>query len=94
MKLENRGIVKLAQGKAVLTSVPIPKLRDDYVLVKTVAVAINPTDWQTLDEIFSPGTTRSLLGCDFAGVILEVGKDVTKDFKTGDRVAGAVHGGG
>lgn len=24
---------------------PVPKLRPDYILVKVVAVALNPTDW-------------------------------------------------
>lgn len=38
--------LKLVQtGKAELQEVPLPKLRDDYVLVKVHAVALNPTDW-------------------------------------------------
>jgi NADPH:quinone reductase-like Zn-dependent oxidoreductase len=93
MALQNRGIVKTAQGKAILTSIPVPKLRDDYILVKTVAVAINPTDWQTLDEAFQPGTTHTLLGCDSAGIVVEVGKNVTRDFKPGDRIVSMAHGG-
>lgn len=93
MAVQNRGIVKLGTGSAVLTSIPIPRLRDDYILVKTVAVALNPTDWQTLDDPFKPGTTRAVLGCDFAGVVEEVGKDVKKGFKKGDRIAGMSHGG-
>lgn len=32
-------------GKAEVQEVPLPKLRDDYVLVKVKAVALNPTDW-------------------------------------------------
>jgi NADPH:quinone reductase-like Zn-dependent oxidoreductase len=93
MALQNRGIVKTAQGKAILTSIPVPKLRDDYILVKTVAVALNPTDWQTLDETFKPETTRTLFGCDAADIVVEVGKNVTRDFKPGDRIAGVAHGG-
>lgn len=93
MALQNRGILKTAQGKAILTSIPVPKLRDDYILVKTVAVAINPTDWQTLDEAFQPGTAHALLGCDSAGLVVEVGKDVTRDFKPGDRIVSMAHGG-
>jgi len=88
-----QAVVKLSQGRAALTVIPIPELRDDYILVKTIAVALNPTDWQTVDEASKPGTPRLLLGCDFAGVVVEVGKDVTKNFKTGDRICGAVHGG-
>lgn len=93
MVVENRGIVKIAKGKAVLASVPIPRLQDDYILVKTVAVALNPTDWQTVDESFPPGTLRALLGCDAAGIVVEVGKKVTKEFQKGDRIAGIAHGG-
>lgn len=93
MALRNRGIVKLAQGKAELTSIPIPKVLDTFILVKTVAVALNPTDWQTVDEAPMPGVAPSLIGCDAAGIVIEVGRGVTKNFKPGDRVAGFSHGG-
>lgn len=32
-------------GEAKVQDAPIPALRDDYVLVKVKAVALNPTDW-------------------------------------------------
>lgn len=32
-------------GNAEIQTVPLPKLRDNYILVKVQAVAINPTDW-------------------------------------------------
>jgi NADPH:quinone reductase-like Zn-dependent oxidoreductase len=90
---QNFGLIKTAQGKATLTEIPIPKLRDDYIIVKTVAVALNPTDWQNLDEPFKPGQNATLMGCDAAGVVVEIGKNVTKAFKKGDRIAGMAHGG-
>ncbi|KAF8865528.1 putative zinc-binding oxidoreductase ToxD [Acephala macrosclerotiorum] len=93
MSLPNRGLIKTAVGKAALTTIPIPRLRDSYILVKTIAVALNPTDWQTLNEKFRPGTTHSLLGCDAAGIVVEVGSKVTKRFEKGDRVFGFSHGG-
>lgn len=38
--------IKLTRpGEAEIQEVPIPALRDDYVLVKVKAVALNPTDW-------------------------------------------------
>lgn len=89
----NRGIVKTAQGKTELITIPIPRLRDDYILVKTIAVALNPADWQDVLEPFTPGTTRTVMGIDFAGIVVEVGKNVTKNFKKGDRIAGMCHGG-
>ena len=33
------------------------------------------------------------IGCDYAGVVEEVGSKVTKDLKKGDRVCGFCHGG-
>ncbi|KAJ9644995.1 hypothetical protein H2204_001457 [Knufia peltigerae] len=78
--------------EAVLTkNRPKPKLRDDCVLVKVIAVALNPTDWKHLAGRLVPD--GCLLGCDFAGYVEEVGKGVTKVYSKGDRVAGTVHGG-
>lgn len=37
---------------------PVPKLRDDYILVKTEAVALNPTDWKHI--AFGLGVNLSL----------------------------------
>jgi NADPH:quinone reductase-like Zn-dependent oxidoreductase len=70
---------------------PIPKLRDDYVLVKTVAVALNPTDWKHI--AFGLGAENCLTGCDFSGTVEAIGPAVTKSFSIGDRVAGVAHGG-
>jgi len=70
---------------------PLPKLRDDYLLVKTVAVALNPTDWKHIaGGIAADG---GLSGCDFSGVVEEVGPAVTKPWKKGDRICGVAHGG-
>ena len=39
-------IIKQGDGQAAeLQTVPVPKLRDDYVLCKVNCVALNPTDW-------------------------------------------------
>jgi NADPH:quinone reductase-like Zn-dependent oxidoreductase len=89
----NRGIVKTEVGKAILSTIPFPKVRDDYLLVKTVAVALNPTDWQTVDEKNPPSTPPLLLGCDAAGIVLEVGPGVSKHWEKGDRVSCVIHGG-
>ena len=66
-----------------------PHLRDDYILIKTAAIALNPTDWKHVDFMASPG---ALSGCDYAGVVEEIGTKVTKPFKKGDRVCGMCHG--
>jgi NADPH:quinone reductase-like Zn-dependent oxidoreductase len=85
-----RGIVVQDPGNAqVVDSLPRPKLRDDYIIVEVAAVALNPTDVGHIDSIPCKG---ALLGCDYAGTVVEVGPAVKKDLKKGDRVAGFVHG--
>ena len=73
----------------LVTDRPIPKLRDNFILVKTVSVALNPTDWKQLENRPTPG---ALIGCDYAGIVEEVGKGVTKPFRRGDRICGFAHG--
>ncbi|KAF2753210.1 putative alcohol dehydrogenase [Pseudovirgaria hyperparasitica] len=65
-----------------------PALRNNFILIRTIAVALNPYDWKTLDYAM-PGC---LIGCDFAGTVEEVGPGVTKPWKQGDRVCGTAHG--
>lgn len=90
MTEQNFAIVRIATGKAELRAVPMPHVPDDYILVRTVAVALNPTDWTTLDAKGLPG---SIVGCDYAGVVEQVGPAVSKKFAKGDRIAGISHGG-
>lgn len=87
---KNQAIVVQKAGEAKVVDVSVPKLRDDYILVKTKAIALNPTDWKHVDFVAPPGTR---IGCDYAGIVEEVGSKVTKGFKKGDRVAGFSHGG-
>ncbi|PYH94043.1 GroES-like protein [Aspergillus ellipticus CBS 707.79] len=83
-------IVTSPQKGDLVTDRAIPALRDDYLLVKTVSVALNPTDWKHIAFLAPQG---SLIGCDYAGIVEEVGKNVKKSFKKGDRVCGFAHGG-
>ncbi|KAF4996553.1 hypothetical protein FGRMN_4437 [Fusarium graminum] len=77
------------QGQAAIEDTPIPHLRDDYILVKTRAIAINPADWKMIDYAASPGQTA---GFDYSGVVVKAGSLVQDRFQPGDRVAGFVHG--
>ena len=46
MATANMKAIKCVElGKAEVQTVPLPKLRDDYVLVKTNYIGLNPTDW-------------------------------------------------
>jgi NADPH:quinone reductase-like Zn-dependent oxidoreductase len=53
-----------------------------------VCKALNPTDWKHIRFV----DTSCTVGCDFAGIVEEVGSAVTKPWKKGDRVFGFVHG--
>ncbi|GAA6002797.1 hypothetical protein JCM10207_007687 [Rhodosporidiobolus poonsookiae] len=78
-----------AKGSLKLVDVAVPTLGKGDILVKTKALALNPTDWKHRDFI-SPPNAR--LGCDFSGIVDKVGEGVT-NLKQGDRVAAFVHGG-
>ena len=77
----------------IVPSAPLPTIEPDMILVKTVAVALNPTDVKMHANFPSPGAT---VGCDFAGVVVRVGAAVAASrwspLQVGDRVCGAVHG--
>lgn len=86
----NVAIVVEKPGLATKAEVPKPRLRDDYILVRVQAVALNPADWKHVDFLTSKG---ALIGCDYAGTVEEIGSAVTKPFQVGDGVCGFVHGG-
>src|SRR5512143_226555 len=78
-------------GKPVqLEDVPQPTPADDEVLVRIHAASINPFDIAVAAGYVSfMATTPLTLGTDFAGEVVEVGKDITH-VKPGDEVYGAV----
>lgn len=90
--MSNQKAVIVTQPKTagLVTDRAIPKLRDDYVLVKTVSVGLNPSDWKHVDFLSPPGV---LLGGDYSGIVEAVGKDVKLPWKKGDRICGFAHGG-
>lgn len=81
-------IVKKGKKVEVLEH-PVPPVGDDDILVKTVAVAQNPTDWKFVDFVQREGT---ILGCDWSGHVVQVGKNVVSP-KVGEHVAGFRIGG-
>jgi len=76
---------------AAVVDVPTPTVRPGYLLCKTKAVALNPTDWKHIQ--YGMGGVGATLGCDFAGEVVEADPGVTRSFKKGDRVCGFTHGG-
>jgi NADPH:quinone reductase-like Zn-dependent oxidoreductase len=86
-----RAVIVQGKGKACLVSGhPISPLRPDTVLVKATYVALNPHDWRAIDHWDVDGC---VVGCDFSGVVEEVSSGLmTRQFATGDRIMGTVHG--
>lgn len=78
-----------------LEEVEFPKLRDGHLIVKIYANSANPADWHILRGkpffarftvgLFKPN--EKILGSDFAGIVEQVGKNVSQ-FKVGDKVFG------
>ncbi|CAK7226759.1 hypothetical protein SEUCBS140593_006350 [Sporothrix eucalyptigena] len=72
----------------------VPSLQPNQVLVKPVAVALNPTDWRHLAyERAKPGC---IVGCDYAGVVVSAGAEARdtagNPWKEGDKIFGCAHG--
>ncbi|MDF7826366.1 NADP-dependent oxidoreductase [Pontiellaceae bacterium B12227] len=79
----------------VLSDIDKPEVKAGEVLVETKAISINPVDYKAraIEGLLSMlmGEERPvILGWDIAGVVAEVGEDVT-DFADGDKVFGMVN---
>ncbi|OCH86705.1 GroES-like protein [Obba rivulosa] len=87
-----KAIVTNGDGTYNMKDVDVPTPGPGEILVKVVAASQNPTDWKTALLHQQPG---NILGCDFAGVVADIGSDVDPALAMtpGKRVAGAVHGG-
>ena len=78
----------------VWSDVADPVIKDDEVLVKIYAAALNRADLlQRQGKYPSPAGCPEWMGLEIAGVITAAGKAVT-DWKTGDRVCALLGGGG
>jgi len=71
---------------------PAPKPGPTQCLVKVSAVALNPVDTYIRGGLIQmPLPSPFIIGCDLAGKVAEVGRDVT-GFEPGDRVWGSNQG--
>lgn len=81
------------EGKEAVVeqNVPLPEYPSNYILVKSMAIGGNPTDWKHIQ--YGIGPQRSIVGCDVSGEIVSMGKDVdTSKFQIGDYVFSFAHG--
>jgi NADPH:quinone reductase-like Zn-dependent oxidoreductase len=77
-------------AKLEVKSAPYTSPREDEIVIKNRAVAINPIDWMKQyagDLMFSWIRYPFVLSSDLAGEVVEVGKSVSR-FKVWDRVLG------
>jgi NADPH:quinone reductase-like Zn-dependent oxidoreductase len=84
-----KAIVVVQLKVAAVRDVLMPIVHDDWVLVKVKAVGINPTDWKHIS--YGAADIGCRVGCDYAGVVEEVGSKVS-NFAKGDRITGWIHG--
>ncbi|MCF7833846.1 MAG: NADP-dependent oxidoreductase [Candidatus Pacebacteria bacterium] len=67
--------------------IPIPDILNNEILIKVKAVGLNPVDWKGIEyNIFKK---PYILGSDFSGVAVKVGKKIKK-YKKGDKVIGSL----
>ena len=77
-----------------LEEIPRLSIADDQVLVRIRDAGVNPIDWKIRQGYLKqvrPADFPITLGQDFAGEVVETGKEVTQ-FATGDRVFGFAQG--
>lgn len=83
-------ITKYGQKQLTAVQLPIPEIRANELLVAIHAASLNPLDFKIRDGQLKMLLTYQMpliLGNDFAGVVTQVGANVT-DFKVGDAVFG------
>ncbi|KAL0336144.1 UNVERIFIED_CONTAM: 2-methylene-furan-3-one reductase [Sesamum radiatum] len=73
------------------SSVAVPEVKDDQVLIKVAAAALNPVDFKRRLGKFkaTDSPLPTIPGYDVAGVVVKVGSQV-KDLKEGDEVYGDI----
>jgi NADPH:quinone reductase-like Zn-dependent oxidoreductase len=85
-----KAVIIKEHGIAALEDIKEQAMHPDYFKVKTVAVAINPTD---IHHAASVGRVGGILGCDLSGIVEDIGENCKSDVKKGDHVYGVCHGG-
>lgn len=88
--LKQTAIIQDYDGTPKLAhDVAVPRLEPGTVLVKTVAVALNPADYKMGAAFPTPG---SVVGMDYAGVIVAIHPETSTDLRIGEPICGMVHG--
>ena len=94
MPMNTAAWLETKQAQLEVKPAPYTPPRENEIVVKNHAVAINPTDWMMpfVGNLIFPWIKYPfILGEDLAGEVVEVGKAVTR-FNVGDRVLGHAMG--
>lgn len=85
-----RALAQNLYGSPQLVDLPLPALLPGDILVKTQAVALNPSDYKMGAAFPAQG---AVIGNDFSGVVVAVAtEEENTGLKVGDTVFGASHG--
>jgi threonine dehydrogenase-like Zn-dependent dehydrogenase len=87
MKGTMRAQVVTAPNVMELKQVPIPQIHDDEVLIKIKYCGICGSDWSIYTGKYVPERLPLVTGHEFFGTVAEVGSEVPKDIKLGQRVS-------
>ncbi|MEA2106921.1 MAG: NAD(P)-dependent alcohol dehydrogenase [Bacteroidota bacterium] len=75
-----------------VTDIETPKIKNDQLLIKVIAVGINPIDWKQRKgnhKYILGSPFPIILGYDVCGEVVETGNEI-KQFKKGDKVFGVL----
>ena len=89
LKIKLHGSSKPAPDPLVVGDAPLPIAGPGEIVIRNAAIAINPLDCHMQDPGVFVQQWPAIFGCDIAGEVYEVGKDVER-FKEGDRIIGYV----
>jgi len=88
---QQTAIVQDTDGTAqICHDAPLPVPEAHMIIVKVVAVSLNPCDWKMPAKFPAAGAR---IGCDFTGTVVAIGPEARQGhLQIGDRVCGGVHG--
>lgn len=89
VRASRRALAQDHNGNPQLVDLPMPALLPGTILVKTQAVALNPSDYK-MGAAFP--TEGAVIGNDFAGVVVAVAEGTNTTLNVGDTVFGGSHG--
>jgi L-iditol 2-dehydrogenase len=89
-----RALVKyaLGQGNVAIREIPVREPGPNEILIKVKYCGICGTDLHIYADEF-PNAPPVVMGHEYCGTVVQVGKDVLGDWSAGDRVVGELHTG-